>query len=266
MIINKILKHIRQRTLLSHISLIVRDRILAPLKENVRILGVLISHRVYISPKLEKNIVKEFRKLYFYSVFFGKSWGNTFWQGTPVAKCPLDLWIYQEIIFELKPDIIIECGTFKGGSALFLAQMCDLVNNGKVITIDITSKENKPYHKRIKYLLGSSTSTKIIKKIKSLEINKCKTIVILDSDHSKKHVLDELRIYSKFVTKGSYLIVEDTNVNGHPLHPKLYPQYSPGPMEAVCDFLKEDKDFIIDKTKEKLIMTFNPNGYLKKIK
>lgn len=232
------------------------------LKNEVKTLRTLIHHRIYINPKLEKSIVDQFHKLYYDSPMFGKTWGNTFWFGTPIMKCPLDLWIYQEIIFEVKPDIIIECGTAQGGSALFLASMCDLMNNGKVITIDIEDKEGRPKHKRITYLLGSSTSKEIVEKIKSLVGNDDKIMVILDSDHSKQHVLNELKIHSKFITKGSYLIVEDTNINGHP----VYPDFGPGPMEAVDEFLKKNKDFVADKTKEKLYLTFNPNGYLKKIK
>ena len=86
-------------------------------------------------------------------------------------------------------------------------------------------------------------------------------MVILDSDHGKDHVLNELRTYSPFVTKGSYLIVEDTNINGHPvLH-----DFGPGPMEAVEDFLKENQNFTVDKSKEKFYLTFNPKGYLRKI-
>lgn len=181
--------------------------------------------------------------------------------GIPVLKCPLDLWIYQEIIFKTRPDIIIECGTAKGGSALYLASVCDLVNNGRVITVDIEDNKDKPKHKRITYLLGSSISKQIIEKIKKLVGNK-KIMVILDSDHSKQHVLSELKIYSKFVTKESYLIVEDTNINNHP----VLSNFGPGPMEALKEFLKENKNFIIDKEKEKFYLTFNPKGYLKKIK
>jgi cephalosporin hydroxylase len=85
-------------------------------------------------------------------------------------------------------------------------------------------------------------------------------MVILDSDHHKDHVLRELEIYSKFVTNGSYIIVEDTNINGHPVRPK----FGPGPTEAVKEFLKGSRDFVIDKSREKFFLTFNPNGYLKK--
>jgi len=87
-------------------------------------------------------------------------------------------------------------------------------------------------------------------------------MVILDSDHSKGHVLSELKIYSKFVTKGSYIIVEDTNINNHP----VFPDFGPGPMEAVEEFLKENKDFSVDRSREKFYLTFNPKGFLQKRK
>lgn len=237
-------------------------KFLQSLKNEINSLRYLIRHRVFISPKLEKDVVDQFHKLYYNSQTFHESWGNTFWLGTPTQKCPLDTWIYQEIIFEVKPDVIIECGTKYGGSALFLASICDLLNHGEVITIDIEDKKNKPQHKRIKYLLGSSTSKEIVEQVKKLTNGKNKILVILDSDHSKNHVLKELKIYSKSVTKDSYIIVEDTNINGHP----VYPDFGPGPMEAVKEFLIEDKNFIVDKSKEKFYLTFNPSGYLKKIK
>ncbi len=87
-------------------------------------------------------------------------------------------------------------------------------------------------------------------------------MAILDSDHHKEHVLRELEIYSKFVTRESYIIVEDTNINGHPVRSK----FGPGPMEAVKEFLKMNDDFIIDRSREKFYLTFNPDGYLKKMK
>jgi len=163
----------------------------------------------------KKRIMAWFHELYYNSR--ERTWFNTFWLGTLSQKCPLDLWIYQEIIYELKPDIIIECGTANGGTALFLASICDLVNKGKVITIDIKKIKNRPTHRRITYLIGSSTSWKIVARIKKLIKTHEKVIVILDSDHNKEYVLKEMRIYSKFVTRKSYLIVEDTNINGHPV-------------------------------------------------
>lgn len=218
-------------------------------------------NKTKITNFVNKNIVDQFHLLYFNS--WKKTIRNTYWLGVPTIKCPLDCWIYQEIIYKIKPDLIIECGTSYGGSALFIASLFDLIDNGKVITIDISEeKKNKPQHKRIQYLIGSSISNKIIKQVKSQISANDKVMVILDSDHKKGHVLNELKIYSKFVSKGSYLIVEDSNINGHP----VLPNFGLGPMEAIEDFLKENKNFIIDKTKEKFFLTFNPNGYLKRIK
>lgn len=212
--------------------------------------------------KWVRRIFKTRTIRHFHEIYYGfkpKVWENTYWLGHKVFKCPLDLWIYQEIIFELKPDIIIECGTGLGGSTLFFASCCDLVNNGKVISIDIQPQSKRPEHKRITYLQGSSTSQKIVNQMRGLL--KGNVLVILDSLHTKKHVLDELNIYGKMVTLGSYIIAEDTIVGGHPIKPSLYP----GPMEAVKEFIASNPTFIVDKTKEKFFLTSNPNGYLKKI-
>jgi len=207
-----------------------------------------------------RKIIDWFHELYYNSK--EKTWFNTFWLGVLSQKCPLDLWIYQEIIYELKPDTIIECGTADGGTALFLASICDLINNGKIITIDIGKIKKRPNHRRITYLIGSSVSEEIIRKVGKLIKENNKVMVILDSDHNKEHILKELKIYGELVTKGSYLIVEDTNINGHPVRSG----FGPGPMEAVKQFLKENKNFIVDRSKEKFYLTFNPKGYLNKIK
>jgi len=113
-----------------------------------------------------KSVISAFHSLYYRSQ--SQTWGNTYWLGTPVMKATSDLWIFQEIIYQTKPDVIIEAGTYKGGSAYFMASICELINHGRVITIDIVQDGNKPQHKRIKYLLGSSTSPKIVGEIKKL--------------------------------------------------------------------------------------------------
>ncbi|MDF5734215.1 MULTISPECIES: CmcI family methyltransferase [unclassified Nostoc] len=209
----------------------------------------------------EKDIIQWFHQLYYNAAQQrGLTWQKTYWMGIPVYKCPLDLWIYQEIIFKIKPEIIIETGTLYGGSALFLAQMCDIIRNGEIVSIDIQERPNRPQHPRISYWLGSSTSDAMIEQVRRKTANKSSVVVILDSDHRAEHVLQELYLYSPFVTPGSYLIVEDTNINGHP----VYSEYGPGPMEAVQAFMQEDSSFDIDQECEKLYLTFNPSGYLKK--
>lgn len=208
-------------------------------------------------PKAEKRIVKRFHQLYYYSR--ERTWeNNTFWLNVPTAKCPLDLWIYQEIICETKPDIIIETGTAYGGSALFLSSICDFVQRGRIITIDVRELPDRPRHQRIEYLTGSSTSEEVVKEVAGLIKPDDRVMVILDSDHSAKHVLSELQIYSRMVTIGNYLIVEDTNINGHP----VLPIWGAGPMEAVEKFISTQRDFVVDPQREKLFMTFNPKGYL----
>ena len=224
----------------------------------VKIGHALRSRRQQIINNLQKPVIKKFHQIYYKS----KVWQNTSWLNYPVFKYPTDLLIYQEIIFETKPDIIIETGTLKGGSALFLASVLDLVNNGRVITIDIRHPQNMPQHQRITYLLGSSTSEEIVAKVESMVTAGKKIMVILDSDHTKEHVINELRIYSRFVNKGGYIIVEDTDVEFY----SLPSEARVGALKAVRAFLKENKDFMVDKSREKFYLTCSPEGYLQRIK
>ena len=167
----------------------------------------------------------------------------------------------QEIIYEIKPDLIIETGTFKGGSALYYAHLFDLIGKGRVITIDVEFRENRIKHPRIRYVFSSSTDELLIPLLDEETKDKHTVMVLLDSDHSRDHVLAEMNLYSNYVTRGSYMIVEDTALNGHPIHPNT----EPGPMEALDIFMKDNKDFISDKSMEKFLMTWHPNGFLKKL-
>ncbi len=207
-----------------------------------------------------KNLVQvldDFSKLYYNSK--QQTWRNTNWVGNRTWKCPLDLWIYQEIAVETKPDVIIECGTGEGGTTLYLAAICNLIGHGEIITIDLKERKRLK-HDRIKFLLGDSTSDEVVEEVLGLIHGKT-VMVILDSTHVKDHVLKELEIYNKFVTKDNYIIVEDTIMNGHPVKSS----FGEGPMEAVTEFLSNNANFVIDKNREKLYLTFNPNGYLKRI-
>lgn len=227
---------------------------------NIRIVLNRALNRLYISRKQQRDTVEQFHKLYYDTGTMGKTWSETYWMGARVAKCPFDLWVYQELLYELRPDLIIECGTLYGGSAAYLASLCDLLDQGRILTIDVHPREGRPEHDRITYITGSSTDDGIVARVKG-EIQPDDTVlVILDSDHRKTHVLDELRTYHDIVTPGSYVIVEDTNINGHP----VAPEFGPGPMEALEAFLQENDDFEIDKSREKFYLTFNPKGYLKK--
>jgi cephalosporin hydroxylase len=206
-----------------------------------------------------ESVVNAFHDLYYTSP--SRTWQNTFWMGVPVAKCPLDLWIFQEIFWEVRPTLIVECGTFLGGSALFFASMCDLLCHGHVLTIDIENRPNRPRHPRITYLTGSSTSPETIQAVFHAAKHSQPVMVNLDSDHHVNHVLQEMEFYARFVSPGSYLIVEDGNINGHPVSR----DFGPGPMEAICEFLRHHPEFAPDRRREKFFLTFNPLGYLRRM-
>lgn len=209
-------------------------------------------------PALERAIVDNFHRLYYSRS--ERTWKRTYWRGVNVWKNPLDLWLYQEILHDVAPDVIVEAGTKFGGSAYFLANMCDLMGRGQIVTIDVTEQPNRPQHDRITYLTGSSTDPAVIDEVDRI-IDGKRIIVLLDSDHSARHVLAELRAWHDRVPVGSYVIVEDTNVHGHP----VFPSHAPGPMEAVDSFLAENDQFVIDESMHKFFMTFNPRGFLKRI-
>ena len=178
----------------------------------------------------------------------------------PCFKCPLDLWVYQEILWELRPDLVVETGTHQGGSALFLAAVMDAIGHGQVISIDTVAAERRA-HPRVRYLHGSSTDDATLAAVRDTPAPATR-MVVLDSDHRAAHVARELELYAPLVTMDSYLIVEDTNLNGHP----AYPTFGPGPGEAVAAFLRANDAFEIDRSREKFLMTFNPGGYLKRVR
>ena len=203
----------------------------------------------------------ELLNIYYYDMGLkGGTWRNTSWCGTPALKCPLDLWIYQEIIHEAEPDIIIETGTHKGGTTLFLANVCDILKRGRIVSVDVEVLPGRPEHTRISYVTGSSVSEDVVAGIRSGVRPGERVLVILDSDHRAQHVLAELQAYGALVTPGSYMIVEDTNVNGHPVRP----EFGPGPTEAIDRFLSANGGFVVEEKWEKFILTFNPRGYLRR--
>jgi cephalosporin hydroxylase len=208
----------------------------------------------------ERAIIDGFHDLYYNGTQAeGPIFKRTYWMNVPCYKCPLDLWIYQELIAELRPDLIVETGTYQGGSALFMAHMLDIVGRGQIVTIDIAECP-RPSHPRIRYVKGSSADAQLIDSVFREHAGGIH-LVILDSDHSQEHVSKELSLLAPHVNVGSYIIVEDTNVNGHP----TLCDHGNGPYEAVQGFLKSNPEFVVDQSREKFLMTFNPMGFLKRI-
>lgn len=221
--------------------------------------------------KLTKSWIK-FSEKYQYSYHFS-------WMGRPIIQYPQDIIALQEIIWKVKPEIIIETGIARGGSLIFSASMLQLIGKGTVIGIDIDIRnknkiaiEKHPMFKRIKMIEGSSIDKKVIKKVHQLTKNKKRVLVILDSNHSHKHVLEELKLYSPLVKKNSYLIVFDTIIEDVSNSTILSHQKRPwgrgnNPKTAVKQFLKINTRFVNEKEIEnKLMITVGPCGYLKCIR
>jgi len=204
---------------------------------------------------MPNSIIRDFHKLYHESI--DGTWHQTYWMGVKTLKCPLDLWIYQELLWRIKPDLVIETGSAFGGSALYLAHILALIGHGRVISIDI--KPPPPVrHRLITFITGSSVAEKTLTLVKKHAAKAKKILVILDSDHHKQHVLNELNAYAPLVSNGSYLIVEDTDINQ-----SVRFDHGPGPTEALREWLPNNSSFKVDRNCEKLLMTFNPGGYLK---
>lgn len=206
----------------------------------------------------DQEVVDAFHRLYY--GLQDQTREHNSWLGVKTWKCPLDMWVYQELLFRTRPDVVVETGTYKGGSAYFMAGVLDLMGHGRVLTVDIDRDDDRPRHERIEYLTGSSVEPSVVDRVRAEAANSDTVLVILDSDHHRDHVLAELRTYSGMVTPGSYLIVEDTNINGHPVRA----EYGPGPREAVEIFLAGTTEFVPDAACEKFLLTWNGGGYLRR--
>jgi len=195
-------------------------------------------------------------------------WRNVWFHNVRIEKNPLDLWMMQQVIYEVQPDFIIETGTWMGGSALYWAHTLNGMGleKSRVITVDLqnahaTAATHPLWKKYVDFMQGSSTDEKIVAQIAARTSGR-KTLVTLDSDHAMQHVLNELRAYAPMVSKKSYVIVEDSHMDGVPTQPG----FGPGPMEAILRFLKEKQgaEFEQDFSREAMIMTFNPGGWLRR--
>jgi cephalosporin hydroxylase len=202
---------------------------------------------------------------------------NFSWMGRPIIQYPQDMIAMQEIIWDVKPDLIIETGIAHGGSLIYYASLLELIGNGEVLGIDIDIREHNkkeiekhPMFKRIKMIQGSSIDGSTVNEVKKIAEGKKKIIVCLDSNHTHEHVLYELKYYSPFVSINSYIVVFDTIVEDLP--EGYFSQKRPwgignNPRTAVDEFLKANNNFIIDESIDnKLLISVTPRGYLKRVK
>jgi Cephalosporin hydroxylase len=229
-------------------------------RNNIRLLG-------------ENKSLLDASKQWMMDVSLNKYSYNFTWLGRPIIQFPQDIIAMQEIIWQVKPDLIIETGIAHGGSLVFHASLLEMIGKGDVIGIDIDIRthnrveiENHPMFKRITLIEGSSTDKQIVNKVFEYSKEKTSILVILDSNHTHEHVLEELNLYSSLVTKDSYLIVMDTIIADFP--EDYFPDRPWGkddnPKTAVKEFLRNNERFVIDEMiTSKLLITVAPDGYLK---
>jgi len=202
---------------------------------------------------------------------------NFSWMGRPIIQYPQDMVAMQELIWEIKPDIIVETGIAHGGSLIYYASILELIGKGEVLGIDIDIRKHNreqieahPMFKRIRMIEGSSIDEAIVEQVSRYVTGKEKVMVCLDSNHTHDHVLRELELYSPFVSLHSYIVVFDTIVENLP--EGYFNQARPwgignNPMTSVNSFLKTNSHFEIDKSIDnKILISVAPSGYLKRIK
>lgn len=202
---------------------------------------------------------------------------NFSWMGRPIIAFPQDMIAMQEIIWEIKPDLIIETGIAHGGSLIYYASLLELIGgDGLVLGIDIDIREHNrqliekhPMFRRIKMIEGSSISEAVFSKVEEIAFKKKKVLVCLDSNHTHEHVIEELNLYAPLTSIGSYCVVFDTAIEDMPKGSFPNREWDKGnnPKTAVWEFLSQNDRFVIDKEIEnKILITVAPDGYLKRIK
>lgn len=191
---------------------------------------------------------------------------GTRWFGVPASRNPIDAWIYQEILWETRPDVVVEIGSLYGGTTLFLAHMMDLLglSRGRVISVDINPEPFVSAHERIIHISGDCGAYKTYQQIEQL-VARDKAMVIHDANHSAGAVARDLALYSGLVSLGCYLVVEDGIVDVM-MDDDYFGGYADGgPMKAIVDFLNCNPEFELDESREKFGLTYNQMGFLKRV-
>lgn len=194
-------------------------------------------------------------------MFRTEDFGHTQWMGKHCWQNIMDLWVLQEVVYEVKPELIIETGTNKAGSTFFYANLFDLMGQGRVVSIDI-DRRHKHTHPRIEFMIGDTVAPETLAKVRKIvESVKGPILVILDSDHSEQHVLKEMEAYAPFVTPNSYFWVQDGVIDTH----IMWCRMRPGPLPAIKKFLKTHLNFQVDHEKcQRFVITTHPLGWLKR--
>lgn len=190
-----------------------------------------------------------------------ENFAHVTWLGEPVWQNVLDLWTIQETIAALKPALLVEVGTHRAGSTLFYAHLMDLIGAGRVLTVDI-AKRHAVEHPRIDFVLGDSTDRTVVEHVQAAAADAAGPVmVILDGDHRRAHVAEELELYAPLVTPGSFLLSQDGVID----ELAWFANGRPGPLGANRDFLERHPEFEHDiERNERFILTHHPLGWMRR--
>ncbi len=220
----------------------------------------------------DQDIIDRFHVLSYHNP---AGWQGSKWLGIPCMQNPNDVWVIQEIMADVRPDVVIETGTAHGGGTALWATLLRAVNPAsRLITIDLDPNireyqidprvfEIPVVKDAVDFVIGSSVDPDTISKVAGIRDSiGPKTMVMLDSNHCAHFVVQELEAYAPLVSVGSYLIVQDTNLNGHP----IFPGWGRGPWEALDDWLPGHPEFESDRSREHLLLHMHPRGYLRRLR
>ncbi len=211
----------------------------------------------------ERLIARRFHRAYYATA---SNWTNTYF-GYRILQFPGDMWLYQQLIVRDRPAFMIQTGVASGGSLLYFAHLFDLIQASETavvvgVDIQLSDTARQLNHPRIRLVEGDSTDTRTVQQVAAY-LPSVAGMVSLDSAHSCTHVLREIECYQHFVATGCYMVVEDTNLNGHP----VWQNYGAGPFEAVEQFLRTNKDFVRDnEIWRRNLFSFHQYGWLRRVR
>lgn len=198
---------------------------------------------------MQAAIVRAFRRIY--DQAGRRTWHDTWYRGTRLAAYPTDLWLQQELVDELKPALVVETGTYRGGTALFLADRLQLTGRGHVVSIDADMESNRPQHPRLTYLTGPPTAPDIVAEVRSRLDPAAPALVLLGAGRTAEEVRAELDAYAPLLPVGSALVVGHTHLEG--------------PAAALADFLAATSDYEVDRRGDRHFLTRSPGGLLRRV-
>ncbi|MDQ4055700.1 MAG: hypothetical protein M3237_23820 [Actinomycetota bacterium] len=202
-----------------------------------------------IGGPMQAAITRAFQRVYHHAA--RRTWQNVWYRGTRLHAYPTDLWVYQELLEEVKPSLVVQTGTYRGGTALFLADRLQIIGRGQVVTIDAEAESNRPQHPRLTYLTGPPTTGDIVEQVRGRLDASGPALFVLGTGGTRDEVLAELETYASLAPAGSVVIVEHTHLDG--------------PAEAVREFLRSTSDFEVDTRGERHFLTANPSGFLRRV-